>query len=104
MLVEGVEVVIPLEVVDVGVELMLSMTLLFFPILRLPLSVFSKLEDPPVGDPPAQDPPVRDPPIHVVEDPDEIDEVMAGRVIWRFLQRAGGPHLEALRLRFLRGC
>ncbi|KAK8661047.1 hypothetical protein V6N13_051949 [Hibiscus sabdariffa] len=44
MLVEDVEVVVLLEVVDVGVELMLSRTLLVFPILRLPLSVFSKLE------------------------------------------------------------
>ncbi|KAL4273383.1 hypothetical protein GQ457_13G012260 [Hibiscus cannabinus] len=43
----------------------------------------------------AQYPPVGDPPIHVVEDPDEIDEAMVGRVVWRFLQRAGGPHLEA---------
>ncbi|KAK8713325.1 hypothetical protein V6N13_148546 [Hibiscus sabdariffa] len=53
------------------------------------------VKDPPVVDPPAQDPPVRGPPIHVVENPDEIDEVMVGRVVWRFLQRAGGPHLEA---------
>ncbi|KAK8628639.1 hypothetical protein V6N13_009225 [Hibiscus sabdariffa] len=45
----------------------------------------------------AQDPPVGDPPIHIVEDPNEIDEVMAGRVVWRFLQRAGGPHLKAPR-------
>ncbi|KAK8540582.1 hypothetical protein V6N13_027101 [Hibiscus sabdariffa] len=53
------------------------------------------VQDPPVGDPPAQDPSVGDPLIHVVEDLDEIDEVMAGRVVWRFLQRVGGPHLEA---------
>ncbi|KAK8660166.1 hypothetical protein V6N13_051100 [Hibiscus sabdariffa] len=45
----------------------------------------------------AQDPPVGDPPIHIVEDPDEIDEVMAGHVVWRFLQRVGGTHLEAPR-------
>ncbi|KAK8675534.1 hypothetical protein V6N13_033600 [Hibiscus sabdariffa] len=42
----------------------------------------------------AQDLPVGDPPIHVVGDPDELDEVMAGRAVWRFLQRVGVPHLE----------
>ncbi|KAK8644601.1 hypothetical protein V6N13_123903 [Hibiscus sabdariffa] len=60
-----------------------------------PPAVDPPVQDPPIGDPPAQDPPVGDPPIHIVEDPDEIDEVMAGRVVWRFLQRAGGTHLEA---------
>ncbi|KAK8626160.1 hypothetical protein V6N13_133812 [Hibiscus sabdariffa] len=55
------------------------------------------VQDPPIGDPPTQGPLVGDPPIHIVEDPDEIDEVMAGRVVWRFLQRAGGTYLEAPR-------
>ncbi|KAK8609977.1 hypothetical protein V6N13_093387 [Hibiscus sabdariffa] len=47
-------------------------------------------QDPPVGDPSAQDPPVGGPPVadphvHVVEDLDDIDVVMAGRVVWRLL-------------------
>ncbi|KAK8672089.1 hypothetical protein V6N13_110464 [Hibiscus sabdariffa] len=54
-------------------------------------------QDPPVEDPLAQDPSIRDPLIHVDEFPDEIDEVMAGRVVWRLLQRAVGLHLEAPR-------
>ncbi|KAL4362336.1 hypothetical protein GQ457_04G025940 [Hibiscus cannabinus] len=53
------------------------------------------VQDPLVGDLPTQDPPVGDPPIHVVGDLDEIDEVMIGRAVWRFLQRSGVPHLEA---------
>ncbi|KAL4368602.1 hypothetical protein GQ457_05G027510 [Hibiscus cannabinus] len=58
-------------------------------------------QDPPVGGPPVPDPlvggsPVEDPPVHMVEDPDDIDEVMVGRVVWRLLQRAGDSHLEAL--------
>ncbi|KAK8607678.1 hypothetical protein V6N13_046286 [Hibiscus sabdariffa] len=61
-----------------------------------------KADDPPVGDPLVQDPPVGGPPIgdplvHVVVEPDDIDEVMVGRVVWRFLQRVGGSHLEAPR-------
>ncbi|KAK8681048.1 hypothetical protein V6N13_053455 [Hibiscus sabdariffa] len=47
-------------------------------------------QDPPVEDPPAQDPPVRGPPVadphvHVVEDLVDIEEVMAGCVVWRLL-------------------
>ncbi|KAK8713105.1 hypothetical protein V6N13_148331 [Hibiscus sabdariffa] len=44
------------------------------------------------------------PPAPIVEDPDEIDEVMVGRVVWRFLQRAGGHTWRPLGLRFRRGC
>ncbi|KAK8659884.1 hypothetical protein V6N13_030075 [Hibiscus sabdariffa] len=54
----------------------------------------SPVVDPSVQNPPVGDPPVGDPPNHVVGDPDEIDEVMAGRAIWRFLQRVGVLHLE----------
>ncbi|KAK8626110.1 hypothetical protein V6N13_133762 [Hibiscus sabdariffa] len=65
------------------------------PPVQDPPAVDPPVQDPPIGDPPAQDPPVGDPPIHIVEDPNEIDEAMAGRVVWRFLQRDGGTHLEA---------
>ncbi|KAK8695053.1 hypothetical protein V6N13_072595 [Hibiscus sabdariffa] len=71
MLVKGVEVVVPLE--QVGDDA---------PPAQDPPVVDPPVQDPPVGDPPTQDPPVGDLPIHVIEDP---DEVMAGRVIWRFL-------------------
>ncbi|KAK8696855.1 hypothetical protein V6N13_001979 [Hibiscus sabdariffa] len=52
------------------------------------------VEDPPAQDPPIGAPPVGDPPVHMVEDPDEIDEMMASCVVWRLLQRAGGSLLE----------
>ncbi|KAK8713181.1 hypothetical protein V6N13_148403 [Hibiscus sabdariffa] len=52
------------------------------PHVQDPPAVDPPVQDPPIGDPPAQDPPVGDPPIHIVEDPDEIDEAMADRVVW----------------------
>ncbi|KAK8694174.1 hypothetical protein V6N13_071730 [Hibiscus sabdariffa] len=67
------------------------------PHVQDPPVVDPSIQDPLIGDPPTQDPLVGDPSIHVVGDPDEINEVMIGRAVWRFLQRSGVPHLEAFK-------